>query len=177
MIIKLSNSEIKKCEQFSHDVVHTNIDKYRERNQTDIDKIVNDIYVGKLCEYAVFKLLKSKNKSVNEPDLKVYSARRKSFSADLTDGKFQYHVKGMKQETAIRFGLSWSFQVEDKLVKFPTDNDVLVLCEIAGNDVDIKTIIKAKDLSELYTFPKLAKLKHIKRVLMWDDIYNKLRSK
>ena len=171
MHINLSDEEVSKCKKFAHDVVGTNIDKYRERNQTDVDKIIDDIFVGKLAEYASFKLLTSRGKNVQEPDTQIYSVRKKSFSADLTDGINQYHVKCMKKSTAERFGLSWSFQIEDKLVTRPTDNDVLILCEIDGINVDIKTIIKAQKVTYLYVKPVLKKLWHIKRVLMWSDVY------
>lgn len=177
MLISLTDEEISKCKKFAQDVVHTNIDKYRERNQCDVDKIVDDIFVGKLAEYASYKLLLSKGKQVEEPDVKVYSARRKSFSADLTDGKMQYHVKCMKKSTAERFGLSWSFQMEDKLVTQPSDTDAMILCEIDNTDVDVKAIVKASKVTGLYTKPVLRKLWYVKRVLMWDDVYNMLTGK
>lgn len=171
MHIQLLEEEISKCKKFAQDVVGTNVDRYAERNQFDVDKIIDDIFVGKLAEYASYKLLLSRGKQVKEPDTQVYSARKKSFSADLTDGINHYHVKCMKKSTAERFGLSWSFQIEDKLVAKPADTDVMILCEIDGVDVDIKTIIKATKVTGLYTKPVLRKLWHIKRVLMWDDVF------
>jgi hypothetical protein len=171
MHIQLSDEEISKCKSFAQAVVSTNVDRYAERNQFDVDKIIDDIFVGKLAEYASYKLLLGRGKQVTEPDSQIYSARKKSFSADLTDGINHYHVKCMKKSTAERFGLSWSFQIEDKLVTKPADTDVMILCEIDGTDVDIKTIIRASKVTGLYTKPVLRKLWHIKRVLMWDDVY------
>jgi hypothetical protein len=177
MLIRLLDDEINKCKKFADDVVHTNVDKYRERNQFNVDKIIDDIFVGKLAEYASYKFLLSKGKQVQEPDVQVYSARRKSFSADLMDGTIHYHVKCMKKSAAERFGLSWSFQIEDKLVTRPSEVDVMILCEIDGTEVDIKTIIKASKVARLYTKPVLRKLWDVKRVLMWEDVYNLITGK
>jgi len=171
MHIPLICEEIDKCRTFAHAVVNTNIDRYAQRNQFDIDKIIDDIFVGKLAEYAAYKFLLSRGKKVTEPDTQVYAANKKSFSADLTDGINHYHVKCMKKSAAERFGLSWSFQIEDRLITRPANNDVMLLCEIDGTDVDIKTIIKATKVTELYTKPVLKKLWHVKRVLMWNDIF------
>jgi hypothetical protein len=172
MIINLTEQEKAVCKKFATDVVGTNVDKYRERNQCDVNKIINDIYVGKLGEFAVYNVLKHGGKTVDAPDVAIYGARKKSFSADLTDGRLKYHVKTMTASAAERYGLSWSFQIEDPLVKRPTDADVLVLCEEDNDTIDVKTFIKANRVCELYTKPKLAKLHYIKRVLMWEDIYN-----
>jgi hypothetical protein len=170
MIITLDESELYKCKKFANDVVSTNIDRYSQRNQTDIVKIIEDIYIGKIAEYAAYKLLLSRGKQVTEPDTKIYSAHKKSFSADLYDGKYSYHVKCMKTSTAERFGLSWSFQIEDKLITSPTDNDVLILCEINNDIVDIKSVIKANKVTHLYTKPVLKKLWEYKRVLTYNQI-------
>lgn len=172
MIINIPQEDYNKCLIFSNSVVDTNIDCYTRRNQNNLFKIKQDILVGKLAEFATYRFLVSKGRTVQEPDCQVYASNRKSFSADLTDGVNKYHVKCMKKETAARFGLSWSFQIEDRLTSRPEETDVLVLCEIDGTVVDIKTIVKANKVMELYTKPVLRKLWNIKKVLMWDDIYN-----
>lgn len=175
MIIHLNDAEINKCSKFAHDVVNTNIDKYKERNQNNVTKIVEDIYVGKLAEYATYKMLISKGREVSEPDLAVYSAKKKSFSPDLSDGRLNFHVKCMKKSMAERFGLSWSFQIEDKLVKRPSNEDALILCEVDNNVVDIKAVIRANRVVDLYTKPALKKLWNIKKVLMWEDVFPLLK--
>jgi hypothetical protein len=175
MLITLDDDIQRICSEFANKVVSTNIDKYAERNQTDIQKIINDIYVGKVAEYAVYKLLVSRGKSVKEPDVEVYSAKKKSFSADLTDGTLQFHVKCMKKEAAERYGLSWSFQMEDPLIRRPNESDVLVLCEYDNDNIDIKAFIKANKVTSIYTKPFLKKLEYIKKVLMWDDVYKLMK--
>jgi hypothetical protein len=175
MLIQLEDHVKYICKKFACDVVDTNIDEYERRNQFDKDKIIDDIYVGKIAEFATYKLLKRRGKNVVEPDCQVYGSSKKSFSADLKDGSFEYHVKCMKASAARRFGLSWSFQKSDKLVTKPKANDIIVLCEYTDNcDVDIKALVKAKNMMELYTKPVLVRLQHIKCVLMWDDVYSHL---
>jgi hypothetical protein len=174
MIINVTDEEKAKCLDFANRVVNTNIDKYRERNQTDVNKIIDDIYIGKLAEYATYKFLKQAGKDVKEPDIEVYGAKRKSFASDLTDGTLKYHVKCMKKSMADRFGLSWSFQIEDPLVHRPDAQDVIVLCEY-DQDIEIKTLVKATRVKDIYTKPFLKKLHYIKKVLMWDDVYDLIK--
>jgi hypothetical protein len=172
MKINVTNDTRCICRAFANNVVSTNIDRYAARNQKDISKIIDDIYIGKLAEYAAYNLLNERSIRVAEPDTEIYSARDKSFSADLCDGKNYYHVKCMKKSTAERFGLSWSFQVEDSLIKRPLEQDFIVLCEYDDtlDNIDIKHIIKANKVLQLYTHPKLMKLRGIKKVLMWEDV-------
>jgi len=55
-IIKLSEADIKICEEFSNKVFSTNIDEYKRRNQNDIPKIKRDIKLGKIAEIGVYKM-------------------------------------------------------------------------------------------------------------------------
>jgi hypothetical protein len=171
--IILNEVDKKECLDFAQKVVSTNTLKYAQRNQTDIDKIIEDIYVGKIAEYAVYNWLKSKGKAVQKPDTEIYQARYKSFDADLKDDKFNYHIKCMRRESAARFGLSWSFQIEDKLLTKPKTNDVLVLCQYNedNHSIDIMQIIKALQVQQKYTNPVLKKLHGIKKVLEWKNIH------
>jgi hypothetical protein len=178
MIIPLTQEEYEMCLKFSDNVVETNKDCYASRNQTNVTKIKDDILVGKLAEYAVYKLLLLRGKNVTAPDLQVYSTNRKSFSADLKDEVFEYHVKCMKSSAAARFGLSWSFQKQDKLVTQPKTNDIIVLSEYTdAGDIEVKALVRAQNMQKLYTKPVLRKLQDIKCVLMWDDVYEYLRTK
>lgn len=182
-VIELSDEEVMKCRRFALDVVDTNINKYRQRNQFNKRKIIKDIYVGKKAEIAAWKYLNnigveegtytSEGVSTNEPDFEIYGASRKSFDSDLYDPfyKTKYHVKSMTKENAERWGLSWSFQMEDPLVSRPDEKDVIVLCEVLDKyNVDVKLIMDAVIAQGLYGVPRLYKLKRIKKVLYWEDI-------
>lgn len=175
MIIDISDEEKLLCIKFANDVVNTNVRKYAQRNQTDKKKIIEDIYIGKVAEYATYNYLKSKGRQLEAPDIKIYGAKNKSFSADLSDGSLMFHVKCMKHDTAKRFGLSWSFQKEDPLVTRPDNRDVLVLCEYIDGTIDIKSVIQAKRVINIYTKPVLEKLWGIKKVLQWNDINNLIK--
>lgn len=169
-IVALSQNQKDICKNFASSVVSTNIDAYRRRNQTDVTKIIDDIYVGKLGEFAAYNFLKHGRRELAAPDVEIYGARKKSFAADLVTTTHKYHVKTMKRESAERYGLSWSFQIQDPLVKNPAINDVLALCEEINGEIDIKCFVRASRVCGLYTKPKLAKLHNIKVVLMWDDV-------
>lgn len=183
-IIELTDEEINRCRKFAVDVVETNIEKYKKRNQFDKKKIIKDIYIGKKSEMAAYKYINnigvdegtytSDGIKTGEPDFEIYGAKNKSFDADLksqgTDN-CKYHVKSMTSESAARWGLSWTFQREDPLVHTPEDTDHIVLCEaIDKYRIEIKMVMSAKEAQHLYGVPKLYKLRGIKRVLYWKDV-------
>ena len=177
-VIELSLEEIMKCRKFALNVVETNLEKYKQRNQFNKKKIIKDIYVGKKAEIAAWKYLSNSGLNVNEPDFEIYGAKRKSFDADIkdNDNDCNYHVKSMTKESADTWGLSWSFQIEDPLVHSPEDKDKIILCEVLDKfRVDVKIVIEATVAQGLYGIPKLYKLKRIKKVLYWDDIENYLK--
>jgi len=185
-VIELSNEEVMKCRRFALDVVDTNIEKYRQRNQFNKKKIIKDIYVGKKGEIAAWKYLNNIGVDegtytsgifTNKPDFEIYGARRKSFDADLFDetSKESFHVKTMTHESAERWGLSWSFQIEDPLVSRPEQKDHIVLCEVLDKfNVDVKFVMDALMAQNLYGVPRLYKLRRIKKVLYWKDIAEEL---
>lgn len=175
MIIKISDSEYKKCLTFSKKVVDTNIDCYSRRNQNDKEKIVDDILTGKVAEIASEKLLTARGIEHSETDLNIYSVGGKSFDADLVGWterhSWKFHVKCMKKENAERWGLSWSFQTKDPLVTDPDDDEHIILCEMLDyHTIDIKTVVRANTLFNCWSDPKLDKLKGIKKVLYWETI-------
>lgn len=176
MIIKLTQDEYDTCYDFSEKVVETNLDCYARRQQFDRDKIVDDIIVGKLAEVACRKLLIARGMVPNDVDFAIYGKKKKSFDSDLIarvgeGNEWRFHVKCMKEGTASRFGLSWSFQVQDSLVTCAAENDYLMLCQL--NDyftVDVKTVTLARNVSGCWKDPKLARLFGIKKVLYWSDL-------
>jgi len=176
MIIKLTEEEYDTCSKFAGEVVETNKDCYARRNQENVPKIIDDIKVGKLAEVACKKLLVARGMTITtDVDFAIYGKKKKSFSSDLvaTSGskEWLFHVKCMKEGTASRFGLSWSFQVQDSIVFDPSENDYLMLCQL--NDyfsVDVKTVTLARNVVDCWKDPKLTKLHGIKKVLYWSDL-------
>jgi len=175
MLITISDEQYEKCLQFSNKVVKTNSDCYARRNQTDLEKIVDDILVGKLAEVASEKILSARGIEHSETDLNIYSVGGKSFDADLygwTERKsWKFHVKCMKRENAERWGLSWTFQCADPIVSDPNDDEYIILCEMVDyRTINIKTVVRANTLFNCWSDPKLNKLKGIKKVLYWETI-------
>ena len=150
----------RKSTNFALDVVKSNIECYEKRNQSNIVKLIQDITVGKYCEFIVAEVLQT-----DPPDVEVYGKNKKSFDADLKKGKYNLHVKSCIETMMLQ--PSWVFQPEDKLTTEPKDNDVIVLCTLTNNIVKFTTH-KAKSLLSLYRPPRKAHLK--KKVIYGVDL-------
>lgn len=172
-LIKISDSDIIRIKKFVEDSFSTSTDEYSRRNQNNVEKIKKDIYNGKLAEFGVYYMLKNKFK-VNAPDLKIYSARGKSFDADITlintkGKKVELHIKSQHVSSAKSFGKSWSFHPTDFLTTSPSDNDVIVLCLVHDDkNIEILKKIKAIDVVDQYGDPAIPRLKGKKKVLYWE---------
>lgn len=172
-LISLQSCWLTLARRFANNVIETNAKKYAERGQENLSYIHSQIQQGRLAELAVAEYLSNLGYAVGSPDMGVYSARQKSFSADLVCEKTgtNFHVKSVSSENADRFGLSWSFQKEDGLLHHPTEKDLIVLCEMTqGGDALIHGIIPAQKVMGLYAEPVKESLRHTKRVLYWDSI-------
>lgn len=126
--------------KFASNVISSNLEAYQKRGQVNIKKIFDDIYNGKICEFAVFNFLMLKGKGCTPPDLKIYDKMDKSFDCDLMSREKRIHVKSCRSNSD-----SWVFEKNDPLVTNPTDNDYIFLCKTDKNKVNIIKILKAKD--------------------------------
>lgn len=169
---KVDIKDYLRCVQFAHDSILTNLNTYAKRNQTNIHKIVNDIIVGKVGEFAVYQHL-STTGVVNEPDLTVYSENKKTFDADLTTSGFNIHVKSQSRIQSEAYGTSWSFHPTDNLIKNPKPNDVIFLCLVDDLTVEILHYDKASYYLDLYSDPLIKALKNHKKVIYFTDILKK----
>lgn len=167
---KPSDKTKKFVKEFSKDVVNTTKNYIRNRNQTNVDKMITDHYYGKLGELAVWHYFsKTKNIEMSPPDFKITS--KKSFDADLNLSEYNIHVKSQHIGQANRFGISWMLQKTDKLVSSPKDVDLFAFCIVDENDnVEILKLVYAKDIK--YGEPKLDKLKNNKTVIYYEDNEN-----
>jgi hypothetical protein len=174
MNITITQEQYQKAYQFANNSVKTNEDEYAKRNQKNVTKIISDILIGKIAEYAVYNLLISKGKKCNEPDIAIYDRYSKSFDADLySDGK-KVHVKAQTLESAKAFGTSWSFQKQDVLTYKPSNDDYICLCQVNGLEVSILSFKQANYYLDMYKDPVLDKLKGIKKVIYMDSINQKV---
>lgn len=166
----LDSDTIKKCEDFANNSIHTNINEYKRRNQSNPEKIKFDIITGKKAEFAVYNYLISKDKICTEPDLNVYTARKKNFNADLLCEDREIHVKSQDKKQADKYTMSWTFHITDKLTTVPSENDYICLCIVDNDKVEIKTIEKASFFVGKYGEPKLHQLKNSKKVIYFAEI-------
>lgn len=161
------------CLKFANSVYNTNFDEYNRRNQKDKNKIILDITIGKIAEFAVFNYMYSQGYFVTYPDLRVYEKEKKSFDSDLyviKDGlTFRMHVKSQKLNMSKQFGESWSFQNNDPLIIKPTNKDYIALCIVDNLNVKINDIVKANKILGKYSDPKKKSLT-TKKVLYFNDI-------
>lgn len=173
---------IDKCEQFSLACAQTNINRYRSRGQTSIDKIVSDIYTGRLGEVGVYLHKISLGIPCSEPDFSIYEGKKKSYAADLTSGNDKIHVKTQSLNSATKYGTSWILQAKqgdsDKLFKFRTDNDKAVLCVIKSkNEVTILAEVSINWLfsNDLIEEPKVPFFIGTKKAIYWDKVKELIR--
>jgi hypothetical protein len=170
MKIKINSEDFAKCVEFAHECVNTNMSAYKRRNQGDKNKVISDISVGKIAEIAVHQyLINHKNVTCSYPDFMIYGASKKSFDADLYTKKYNIHVKSQDIKSSRIYGESWQFQKNDILTHSPNDNDLIILCIVNLDTVEIKRIIAASNLVGKYGLPKNKNL-HDKLTLYYEDI-------
>lgn len=173
--IYLNDNDILTAKKFSKECVSTNIDKYASRNQHDIHIIKNQIFIGKIGEYAVYRFLKQYGLNVTKPDVKIYS-HIKNWDADLKLDNLKIHVKSQYVKQSQLFGTSWTFQCgvndKDKLFTNYDDNDYISFVKVFDEYVEIYSIIPFKTLCEknLFKNPLKDSLKNKKKVVYKKDL-------
>lgn len=168
----LSSDIIRICQNFSDLVVNTNVDEYAKRNQLNIEKIKQDIMIGKLAEWGVYFIyLDRGRKTISLPDMSVYSRRNKSFDPDLNWGLYKLHIKSQTSLSAKRYGDSWVFQSKDPLFEYSNEYDIVVGCRVDfytdGAYVKIELEKPFKKL--VFGEPKLSKFENNKKVVYLKD--------
>jgi hypothetical protein len=133
----------RQCDLFSKFSVFSSLDEYKKRNQLDKEKIINDIYNGKIAEFMVYNFLISRQKKSNSPDLNIYGKYDKSYDADLVTNSANIHVKSHNVNGS--FPVSWVFQKRDPLLASKKENDYLALV-VMNKDVNYMYL---KNVSEV----------------------------
>ncbi len=174
MKIELSTYYINKCKDFAAERMGGSADLYKYRGEQNISKMEEDIIIGTMAEWGVYKYLQSKGVAVTKPDMKIYEKRRKSFSADLINDKYRFHVKSQGIKSMKRYGASWLCQKTDRLLNNPEDDEYFVFTKVEDREVEILAIVKVKDIVEndLIGEPSVYQYRHTKRALYLDDILN-----
>lgn len=170
--ISIENSYKLEIINFAEKCYRTNKAEYKRRGQEDAQKIKQDIYYGKVAEYAVWLMYKEMGQNCTKPDVGVYKTSQKSYDRDMTvNDTHHLHVKSQLLKQAQSFGLSWIFQKNDPLVTRPIPQDYVVLTLIMNNNlVRVYQPQKAKDLIGVYGKPKKRALQSTKVTLYGKDI-------
>jgi hypothetical protein len=137
---------------FSKEVFYTNLDKYKQRNQSDVKKVISDIYIGKMAEFAVWNYLQRDGKDATFPDIMIYLSNKKSYDADITAGDVKIHVKSCVAMGV--YPISWVFQPNDPVTINPSNKDFLALVSIEDDNSFNAYFVKAADVLQIYEKPK-----------------------
>jgi hypothetical protein len=151
-LIEPDGYQEKLSSMFAEEVYDTNREMYESRNQSNRKKVIADIYLGKMAEFAVWNLLQKQGKDATFPDIMIYQANKKSYDADITAGDTKIHVK-----SCIAMGLypvSWVFQPNDPVTINPSNKDFLALVSIEEDKYFEAYFIKAIDVIEIYEAPR-----------------------
>ena len=125
---QISEYQEEQCKLFSKYSVYSSLIEYGKRNQLNKEKIIKDIYNGKVAEFMVYNFLIHKQKKLNSPDLNIYEKESKSYSADLYLDGTNIHIKS--HNASSNFPISWVFQKKDPLLTNSKDTDFLALVVI-----------------------------------------------
>ncbi len=190
--VRVPTELLEKYTKFAESCVQTNKDLYKNRNQRNVDKITEDILNGKMGEYGAYEFLKSKGLKPDElPDINVYQKRNKSFGADLNFGVVPVHVKCQSEESANKYGMSWTFQYDgrtdtgnrkrnhrDPVINKP--EGLIVFCTVGKVEgarlprVWVQAALSTNlCIPELLELPKLDYLKEYKRVVYYETVKKK----
>jgi hypothetical protein len=162
--IKIPKKVREQCEQFAIECASTNKDEYAKRNQTNLSKIQLDIVVGKIGEWAVMKFL---GKGCSKPDFEIYTAKKKSFDADLTYNGVNVHVKSQSEKSASMYGISWLFQKRDPLYRKPNPDDLIV--GVLVGDTEAEIVMYGNVASLVFGEPKIHQLRGSKVAIYLEE--------
>ena len=141
------------CLAYSNEVYQSIKEKYADRNQSGKDKIKQDIYIGKMAEYAVYNYLAKNGKDVTPPDIMIYNKHDKSFGADLYVNKTSpLHIKSCMHVDTLHN--SWLFQPNDPVTILPKEDDMIAFV-VANPDATFYCyLVKATEIIKIYSKPR-----------------------
>jgi hypothetical protein len=128
-LIEPSLYQEKICAIFAKEIARDRHEVYSAKGTSDLKKLEEYAYRGKMAEYAVFNTLLSYNnayKFIMPPDISMYEVNKKSHAADLIADDKNVHVKScfIYKETAY-YKTQWMFSTEDLLCVRPAENDIV----------------------------------------------------
>lgn len=183
-LYEVEGSDHDKCLVFANDCYETNKDEYARRAQSNPDKVVTDIVIGKLAEIAVYRYFEAEvfpkyaGYQMLYPDFTIYPRHKKTFEPDLvlTGAKGDQHIHVKSHRKMSSFPSSWLFQKKDRLVSSPQPHELLALCTVHGLEVNVQVLAKATTFKDKFSEPKMESLRQLKNTaqekvaLYYDDI-------
>ena len=157
----------KLCSLFAENVFHTNEYMYITVNKRDPKRVKEQIYAGKMAEYAVFNFLVDKYERVSEPDIMIYGAEKKSYDADIRVDGNNLHIKSCAYGT--KYPNSWLFQPTDKVTTEPNEKDMIAFVMYEGSTNFTGYFVKAIDVLSLYTLPMKEELIKLGKKFIYEE--------
>lgn len=178
----IENSIIEKCNNFAANVIDSNKNIYKRRNQSNIKKITSDISIGKIAEEYSFSIIRQYVEDISPPDYNIYSGKNKNWEPDLKSKNFNFSIKCQEISSAKKHGESWVFQLGYD--SFDCDNFtfsydifnknfvVFNLIDIRNKYGEIKAIVPIKNLhdNKLFKPVKVPMLRSTKVAVYYSDI-------
>lgn len=130
--VKITNKDLEIAYEFA-DARSKDIKLYQKRGSFKL----SDITTGALAELAVYKVLKKAGFNVCKPDFEIYDKSKKSFKADMTDGKRHFHVKGQQRHSAEIYGCSWLMQRTDPIINRPEKGHYMIPCVVDEENMEV----------------------------------------
>lgn len=123
-IVEVTDVEVCACGAFSYGVEPTNAAAYVARAQLDADHRRQQGFVGKLGEWATWRMLRERWASLDAPDMTILPPGQKSYASDLLPIACagdaartpSVHVKTQELTRANWHGTSWVFTHGDPAV-------------------------------------------------------------
>jgi hypothetical protein len=125
--------------------------KTRTQNNVKEEKLISDIYLGKMAEFAVWNFLHKQKKNATFPDINVYESYRKNYDADIMIGETKVHVKSCSENN---YGNSWVFRPSDPIVSNPDENDFVALVVLTKQSTFDAYFLSAIELLGMYKPPR-----------------------
>jgi len=143
MRFKLDNSTIGQCLTFAIEVTKKTESYYKLRNKyARTEKLIFDMFIGKLAEMAVWSHLVDEDKDCTQPNFKVKDCADDGDIKVFSDGNIiTLHVKCVKSDSIV----SDSWLIETKELLNLGDSDYFAFCKYyAPNEIEIVKMIHSK---------------------------------
>ena len=181
MVINLSGELILDIIKFAKLRTEGSSNLYNYRGKSSADKIIEDIVIGTAGEWGAYLYLVQKGIIISPPDMKIYKNKRKSFSADLLNDDYKFHVKSQSKSSTAKYGHSWLLQKLDKIVTNPDQNEYFIFTEVTnfadGEDgivlaVEILGVVSIKEIvdKKLFGECKVPSFRNTKVALYLKDL-------